>query len=483
MAERIAAGCMGCVGFAQPCVEARRVFGHPVVDQAIHKHALDWIGVIVYFLVFVAVAVATRRRAIYGIAALIVTDPFALYRDVADTTLTLPKVALVAVVTALLTRPQAWRAASSALAAPRVRILLVCAGAVFVATGLSIAQAEHAVPAVRETLKAFQYIVLFATVVVAWRLEPDELPVRMAFAVTLGAVAIAALSQEVLGAPSGFWFFNHPIPRIAGPLEGPNQLAGYLGLMLPVVTAFALLRRPSGAELAVLGAGAMTLVLTLSRSGVVAALFALALVFLLAPSPRRRVALLSLLGGAAAGFAVLVLYGSTSLLARFSSFAEVERSGGVGTRAQLWHAAFALWQQHPLFGIGAGNFELEIGKVGPAGIRTHANSLYLQALVEGGIPLLIATLATVAASIAAFVRAPLREPLVLGALAASAGLAVHQIFDFLVFYPKVGGMWWIVLGLGVARAATTAPAAMQTRAVARPAALGSLSGVRSRAPR
>ncbi|MBV9648273.1 MAG: O-antigen ligase family protein [Candidatus Eremiobacteraeota bacterium] len=429
------------------------MFAHPVVDQTIHKHALDALGVIVYFLTFVGVAVATRKRASYGIAALVVADPFAFYRDVGETTLTLPKVVLLAVIASLLTRPHIARAAWSALGAPRARILLWCAGAIVAATALSIVQAEHRVPALRETLKALEYAVLFATVVVAAAIDAWERPVRVAFAATLAVVSIAALSQELFGAPSGFWFFNHPIPRIAGPLEGPNQFAGYLGLMLPVVTAFVLLRRPSGAELAVLGIASMALVLTLSRSGVVASAFAVILVLVLAPSPHRRAALISFVSGALAGLLVLVLFGSTSLLARFSSFAEVERSGGVGTRAQLWHAAIALWRQHPILGIGAGNFEFEIARVGPPGIRTHANSLYLQALVEGGVPLFLATCATVIASIVTFLRASLREPLVLGALAASAGLAVHQVFDFLVFYPKVGGLWWIVLGVGVARAA------------------------------
>jgi hypothetical protein len=28
------------------------------------------------------------------------------------------------------------------------------------------------------------------------------------------------------------------------------------------------------------------------------------------------------------------------------------------------------------------------------------------------------------------------------------GLALHQIVDLLIFYPKIGGMWWILLALG-----------------------------------
>jgi O-antigen ligase len=441
------------VGFAGATVESGGVFAHPVVDQTIHKHGLDWVAIVVYACAFVLIAFVTRRRPALGVAALIVADPFALYRDIGETTLTLPKVALVAVLAGLFSRADARRRVFDVAGSLRARPLLLSAAFVCFCTALSIVQAEHRLPAVRETLKALEYLVLFVAVLVAMRVDPREGVVRIALAVTLAAVTVAALSQEVLGAPSGFWFFNHPIPRIAGPLEGPNQLSGYLGIMLPVVAAFALLRRTSRAEILLLGLATMALVLTLSRAGTASAVLALVIVLVLAPSPRRRAVVGTLLIGAAAGLSVLVLYGSTSLLARFSSVAEVERSGGVGTRGQLWHAALQLWLQHPWFGIGAGNFELEISRVGPAGVRTHANSLYLQALVEGGAPLLAATLATVAASILTFSRGPLREPLVLGALAASVGLAAHQVFDLLVFYPKVGGMWWIVLGLGVAQLA------------------------------
>jgi O-antigen ligase len=83
-------------------------------------------------------------------------------------------------------------------------------------------------------------------------------------------------------------------------------------------------------------------------------------------------------------------------------------------------------------------------------LRTHANSLYLQSLAEGGVITLTATLALVAVSIASFVRAP-REPLIVAALAASIGFAIHQFFDLLVFFPKVGELWWILLALAAAR--------------------------------
>jgi hypothetical protein len=37
------------------------------------------------------------------------------------------------------------------------------------------------------------------------------------------------------------------------------------------------------------------------------------------------------------------------------------------------------------------------------------------------------------------------------ALAASIGFAIHQVFDLLVFFPKVGELWWILIALAAAR--------------------------------
>jgi O-antigen ligase len=428
---------------------------HAVVDQTITSSPLDAAGVIAYVLLFGGVAAATFRRPSAGIAALISFVPFAFYHDVGRTTITFSKVALVAVALALLAR----RCDPVALRRPVAATLLVCGGLVFAATALSIGQALHRAPALRETFKSLQYLALFATVAVAAHADPDERLVRLAFAGTLAAVCVLALAQEVVGAPSGLWFLGHPIPRVAGPLEGPNQLAGYLGIGLAVVAAFALARGATPLELAALGLGGATLVLTISRAGVLASLAGLAVVVAVTPARTRRGPVTAFGSGLTAGAALLGAFGLAlthsvrgfDLLAHFSTLAEVEDPGAVGKRSQLWQAAMILWRRHPLLGIGAGNFELELGLAGFPRLRTHANSLYLQSLVEGGVPLLVATLALVVASVACFIRAARRDPLIAGALGAGAGLALHQVFDLLVFFPKVGELWWIVLALGAAR--------------------------------
>jgi O-antigen ligase len=259
------------------------------------------------------------------------------------------------------------------------------------------------------------------------------------------------------GAPSVLPFEHHLIPRIVGPLEGPNQLSGYLGAALPVITAFLVLSDPlplQGERIA-LTLGICTLFLTFSRAGVVTTEAAIALVIIIAPSARRSHAaliagagtLLGIAGVEALGYRIAHDFG---LLRRFAGVDESATPGSVGRRSQLWQAAAKLWRAHPWLGVGAGNFERELETVGLRGVRTHANSLYLQSAVEGGLPLLGAQLSTVFFSVMTFARNAAREPYALGAVGASVGLALHQIVDLLIFYPKVGGMWWIVLALGCA---------------------------------
>ncbi|GAC1425438.1 MAG: hypothetical protein NVSMB64_32410 [Candidatus Velthaea sp.] len=132
-------------------------------------------------------------------------------------------------------------------------------------------------------------------------------------------------------------------------------------------------------------------------------------------------------------------------------------AGGVGTRGDLWSAAIRMFRSHPLLGVGAGNYEYVLQRYGaPAGVRTHANSLYLEALADGGIVLATAT------AIAAWLP-PLRllvaDPFVRAIGIAGVALAVHGIVDDVTFYTKVGEWWWLFAGYGTgcAMRATSAP--------------------------
>lgn len=406
---------------------------------------LDLLSGVVYVALGGVVLVATRRRPADAIVALIATAPFAYYHYIGPTALTFGKVALVAAAFGLLLH----RPALDVFARGTPRTLLLAIVAVTAATALSVLAAHDRGAALREALKAAEYLATFCVAAVAWRLDPDRRRLHAVLLLTVAAVAILALAQEVAGAPSGIWYHGRPYPRIAGPLEGPNQLAGYLGIVLPFVAILAL-EVPAWPALAVTVLGGTALVLTLSRSGVVAGFVAIAIVTALRPVLRRAF-LVSLGASMIAAAAVLFGWHVTDVGSRFISLGEVEESGGVGTRRILWRAAWTLWREHPLLGVGAGNFELSLPAVAPAGIKTHANSWYLQSIVEGGIPLLAATLALVWASTASLLRS-LRNDLCLAAFAASIAFALHGILDLLVFFPKVAVTWFVVLGIAAIEA-------------------------------
>jgi O-antigen ligase len=422
---------------------------------------LDPLAAAVYIALAGVVLVATLRRPADAIVALVAAAPFAYTHAVGSTTITFEKVALLAAIIGIalrLARPERSNAMRCGVEGLRVtwggalRLIGLAILAVLLCTALSIANAHDRGTTLREILKAFEYLLTFGVAAVAWSLDPDVRRLRTTLVLVCAAVCVLALAQEITGAPSGIWFNGKAFPRIAGPLEGPNQLAGYLGTVLPFVVVFAL---ESGAwtTLAVSALGAATLVLTLSRSGVVAGFIALGIVIAL--RERHRAATLgALVVGIVASVLVLIGWHVSAVGERFVSFGEVEEPGGVGTRRILWRAAIELWQTHPLLGVGAGNFELLLPRVAPAGIKTHANSWYLQSLVEGGLPLLAATLALVWASIAPFRRA-LRNDLCLAAFAASVAFALHGIFDLLIFFPKVAATWFVVLGIAAIEAERT----------------------------
>jgi O-antigen ligase len=423
---------------------------------------LDAVAAFGFACAFAAAAWLTFRRAALGIAALVAAVPFDLPHYLGPTTVTLEKAVLLGVVAGLAAR----RADARALLAPAARTLLAAALVVAAATALTVVHATYRGGVARETLKALEYALAFAAVVVAARdarLDADggdERLVRDAIAGTTLLVCALALAQEALRSTSAVFFGSTIVPRIAGPLDGPNQLAAYLGIVLCASAAFALARRLSLLERLALGVGTSALALTLSRAGIASAIVALALVAF--ASPRRptlrdvapfAAGLVAALAAFAlrAGLAAHSLAGlaALELLVRTN---ESDRAGSVGTRSQLWRAALAMWRSQPLLGVGAGNFERDLGAFGLPGIRTHANSLILQSLAEGGLVLTAAALGAVLAPIVRFARGPMREPLVVAALAASVGLALHQLVDLLTFFPKIGIAWWVLAALGAARA-------------------------------
>ena len=107
----------------------------------------------------------------------------------------------------------------------RWRALALVQLAVIGMTALTIAVAEFRGAAVRESLKQVEYLLVFLGMTFALARD-RRLDLVMRFVAIIGGwVALLAISQEFAFAASWVDVSGHRIVRVAGPLEGPNQLA------------------------------------------------------------------------------------------------------------------------------------------------------------------------------------------------------------------------------------------------------------------
>jgi O-antigen ligase len=413
----------------------------------IHRNmlALSWM---VIFAGGFAAFFLTRRDAAFAWISLLVTAPFDFSVPFAGTTATLAKSALLGCTIALLMR----RDLRSVFGERGFRIALGAFVLFLGSIAISDFHASYAGPALRETLKAMQYLLTIAVAYCAYRFAPRPEILRVAVLWSVALVAALALAQEVVGAPQSRMILAHAFPRIGGPLEGPNQLGAYLGVLLPLVFAFVLWRGPRVLDIIVLTVGLATVLLTFSRGGVLACAFALGIVAALR-SPMRNKSTVWAAAGIIAAMAGLVVLSLAGVVQLHSPLSPAEAyNGGLGTRSGLWHAAMQLWATSPVIGVGPGNFEVLVGNILP-GVRTHPNNYFLQILAEEG-----------ALGFAAFVFFNLvlvrecfraaRTPAGAAALAVIFAMAAHQLLDGLLEYPKVGIVFFAVVAIGLAEAAS-----------------------------
>ncbi len=413
--------------------------GAPVQDRAeiLAFLALLLVGGIVTF-------VLVRRRVAYAWIALIATDPFALSVPVAGTTLTLPKVVLLAAILALAVQ-------RVRLQPLRDRRFLILAGAFILFITSMVLSSVHALyhgAAMRETLKAVGYLLTFAVAALAYRTDPDPALLRRTLAYVTILVSVLAIPQLHYGSSQSIFLLGHTLMRVAGPLEGPNQLGAFLGIMLPLLLSLVIDERARAEELAAFALGALALVLTFSRAGLVGCLAACALVLLLRLRARGVVLAAAAVIWFAVGIAAFesAAHGDGIFNKVFPARSTDAYNGGLGTRAALWHAAIAMHRSHMLLGVGPGNYELRVSAFAP-GVRTHANNYYLQVLSEQGVIGLLTFLLLVGATVSVLYARP--NALRTGVLAVVIAFSFHQIVDGLLIYPKVGDVYWSVIGIAL----------------------------------
>ncbi|HYD79484.1 MAG TPA: O-antigen ligase family protein [Paucimonas sp.] len=234
------------------------------------------------------------------------------------------------------------------------------------------------------------------------------------FAGAAGAAIFAAYQRFGLGMPRAEGFH---MPIMFG------DIALVLGLM-----ALASIERFVGTRLAMLPylaflAGAAASVLSGSRGGWIALLFSFVPLYSYGrPAMKRRIAVL--VAVSAVLFAAGYFIPETNIRQRVAEAANdisLYRESGhanspVGSRFEMWQAAWTMFSEHPLLGVGRANFHEALnqliarGETSPAvGIYHHAHNEMLNALATQGLLGGFALLFIYAAPLAFFIRCLRRD--------------------------------------------------------------------------
>ena len=128
------------------------------------------------------------------------------------------------------------------------------------------------------------------------------------------------------------------------------------------------------------------------------------------------------------------------------------------SRRTLWAAAFEMWAERPLLGIGPDQFRHQVGAhldLATFDNRTHASSLFVETLVGQGLVGLFALLTLLAAVTRTVARGwgvvdgPATRVLGLGLVLGVLAYAAHGAVDHFLAFTPTYGLFWLLTGLTV----------------------------------
>ncbi len=314
--------------------------------------------------------------------------------------------------------------------------------------------------------------ILFLIVFTAIRSERDVIRVFAAFVIGASLATIAGVLTGSGPTPYG------EAARISGSADNSNELAAVLVASLALSTGLALVARRSPAlRLAAIGAGVLSLagiVLTVSRSGLIALGVAVIAAIIFSGRWRPRIVLMSALVVGAA-----VLY-----FAAFAPYAARQRvtstEGGGHGREDIWRVGWRMVQAQPVLGVGAGNFStssIHYLLIEPGLLRRSdfivdtqkvAHNAYLQVWAETGIVGLALFMGVIIGVLACSVQAVRRferdgnlmmEVLARAQLVGAIGLLSSLFFSSDEFNKQL----WLLLAMGPAFLAIAGYQAKQDR--------------------
>jgi O-antigen ligase len=325
--------------------------------------------------------------------------------------------------------------------------------------GLSYAWSEHPAAALDALSRFALNGILFLVVFTAIRNERDVVRVFWAFVVGASLAVVVGVLTGAGPTPYG------EAARVTSSSNDSNELAALLVASLALATGLALVaRRKPALRIVAFGAAAVSLsgiILTVSRSGLIALVVAVIAAIIFAGRWRPRVVAMSavIVGCSVLYFAFVA---PTATRERVTSSDE----GGHG-REDIWKVAWRMVEAHPIRGVGAGNFptsSIHYLLIQPGVLRRSdfivdtqkvAHNAYLQAWAETGIIglglFLAVIIGVLACSLKAIKRFERDENLMMEVLARAQLVGCIGILASLFFASnEYNKQLWLLLAMGPA---------------------------------
>lgn len=307
-----------------------------------------------------------------------------------------------------------------------------------------------------EMIRVLVYAILFFAIVN--NLHRQESTQTIAFTLIFLAMAISCYAvYQFLSGSQKVWSFTTPYQhRGTGTFISPNNLAGFLELLLPLGLAYTLTGRAKPVKKVFLGYASLVMLagigVSVSRAGWLSTALALLVFFgVLAFRRSYRLPALALLL-VIAGAGIYFIPRSIHFQARWQ---ELYKNGKLDkdARPDLWRSAVDMWQQHVLWGVGPAHFDYRFREFRPQSLQARPNRVhndYLNTLTDWGVAgfaLVASAWALLAWGVVRTWRFVLRSERDLGSkrsnkfafvLGASAGLVailIHSIVDFNLHIP------------------------------------------------
>lgn len=252
----------------------------------------------------------------------------------------------------------------------------------------------------------------------------------------------ASAGKAVLLNPS--WLVNisgHTFLRVTATFPDPHMLSLYLGMLIPVSIGLYISKKKA---IYIFSFVLMLLAdfLTYSRGGylglMVGAIF-LILVFWRAMVGKYKLFILSFLVLIALTFII-----PGPIADRFHSIFDLKEGSNVG-RMDMWKKSARVALNNPLWGVGIGNYPLEIKSTASYREPITAHNTYLDIASETGIINTIIWIVLLASAIMIFIKKSAKDSFFLMLATSIVVFSAHQLAETAIYSPVVLTLFVIIL--------------------------------------